>query len=233
MVSVIAVIAILAGILLGAAGYAQKKGMASRTQATIHQLCVALDMRRADLESYPPDYKANWLGPVDCEIVWPCEALWYWLSYYYTSQAYSGKSHAKEPYIKFRADQLQDGGKLVATKQDNYMRVVDAWGNPINYKSVGGSSYWFDTTGPGESRSWNYFPRHNRRTYDLCSYGANGNTWQDKDKPFDRARDLNKGGGSSSRPPDYFFKPFDTLGGSKGHCFGGEDGDDINNWQQR
>ncbi|MBI5394054.1 MAG: type II secretion system protein [Verrucomicrobia bacterium] len=232
MVTVVAVIAILAGIMLGAAGVVQKKAMASRTQATIQQLCAGVDMRYADHETPPPDFRANPYVS-GYETVWPCEALWYWLDYYYTSQESSGRSAAKEGYIKFRADQLQDSGKTISGKQENFMRIVDAWGNPINYKSGDGNSYIFQTTRPGES-SATRTPRHNRTTYDICSYGANGTTWQEKDKPFDRAKDLNMSGGSSSRPPDFFFKPFDTLGGgSDGHCFGGEDGDDINNWQQR
>jgi len=235
MITVVAVIAILAGIMLGAAGAAQRKAMASRTQATINQIGAGVEMKRADMDYYAPDLKVWGAGIVweARDSVWPCEALYWWLFFEPTHRLYSGRPNPQPPYVKFRRDQLQDSGKLIPNNTENYMRVVDAWGNPINYKSSCSSSYPFDTPAQGESSpSWQ--PRHNRLTFDLCSYGANGTTWQDKDKPFDRARDLGMGGGSTTRPPDYFFKPFNTLGGdSAKHCYGGEDGDDINNWQNR
>jgi hypothetical protein len=129
----------------------------------------------------------------------------------------------------------------------NFMRVVDAWGNPLNYKSYTGNSYKFN--------DGNFMPRHNNTAngtttasiwgqpcYDICSYGADGTTWLNLNKPFDRQQDLSlsqmqsvtDNSGNAGQIPNYFFKPFDTTvtsGGGK-HCFGGEDNDDINNWQQ-
>jgi prepilin-type N-terminal cleavage/methylation domain-containing protein len=235
MVTVVAVIAILAGIMLGAAGAAQRKAMSSRTQATINQLGAGIEMKKADIDYYPPDFRV-WgvrIDYVNRDTVWPCEALYWWLEYEPTHRYYGTQRNPQPAYVKFRPDQLQDSGKAVPNESENFMRVVDSWGNPINFKSAYGGSYLFETLSQGET-SASRQPRHNRLTFDLCSYGANGTTLQEKDKLYDRSRDLNLGGGSSSRPADYFFKPFDTLSGdSDKHCYGGEDGDDINNWQQR
>lgn len=235
MITVVAVIAILAGIMLGAAGAAQRKAMASRTQATINQIGVGLEMKRADADFFAPDLKV-WGARIDYanrDAVWPCEALYWWLEFERINCWDGRQTNPQRPYVKFRPDQLQDSGKTIPGRTENYMRVVDAWGNPVNYKSPDGNSYLFESPAQGET-SASRQPRHNRLTFDLCSYGANGTTLRDKDRLFDRARDLNMGGGSSSRPPDYFFKPFDTLAGdSDKNCYGGEDGDDINNWQNR
>lgn len=235
MVTVVAVIAILAGIMLGAAGAAQRRAMTSRTQATINQLGVGIEMKKADVDYYPPDFRV-WgvrIAWENRDNPWPCESLYWWLFYEPTRRLYSGQPNPQQPYVKFRPDQLQDSGKTIPGESENYMRVVDAWGNPINYKANQGNGYYFQTPAQGET-SPTYYPRHNRMTFDLCSYGANGTTLQEKNKLFDRGRDLSMGGGSSTQPPDYFFKPFNTLSGdSDKHCYGGEDGDDINNWQQR
>jgi prepilin-type N-terminal cleavage/methylation domain-containing protein len=235
MVTVVAVIAILAGIMLGAAGAAQRKAMSSRTQATINQIGVGVEMRKADVDYYAPDFivwglRIAWENRTP---VWPCEALYWWLEYEPTHRGTLSLPNPQPAYVKFRPDQLQDSGKTISGESANYMRVVDAWGNPINYKANQGNGYYFETPAQGETAP-TFYPRHNRMTFDLCSYGANGTTLQEKDKRFDRAQDLGMGGGGSSRPPDYFFKPFNTLGGgSDKNCYGGEDGDDINNWQQR
>jgi general secretion pathway protein G len=50
---VIAIIAILAGLILSTAGYIQKKGAASRAEAEIAALTVALENYKADHGDYP------------------------------------------------------------------------------------------------------------------------------------------------------------------------------------
>jgi prepilin-type N-terminal cleavage/methylation domain len=50
---VIAIIAILAGLLLRTAGYVQKKGAVSRAEAEMSALTVALENYKADHGDYP------------------------------------------------------------------------------------------------------------------------------------------------------------------------------------
>ncbi len=234
LMAVIVVIGIVAGIVIAGAGYANRSAMRTRTVTTIQQVSSAAEMFFADRGGYPPDVTCTQDGGTvgslrTRQFVWPCEALWFWLEYNYPHRQ---PQYQVQPYIVFKREQL--------AKQ-----IVDAWGNPLNYKSYDGNSYKF-TDGT-------MMPRHNNKTtssiwgnpsYDLCSYGADGTTWQDRDKPYDRQQDLKLdqmttvehwNGQDHPQIPVYFYKPFETQvtadGGIK-HCYGGEDNDDLNNWQR-
>ena len=60
---VIAIIAILAGLILSTAGYIQKKGASSRAEAEIAALTVALENYKADKGDYPHGTNTNAGGP--------------------------------------------------------------------------------------------------------------------------------------------------------------------------
>lgn len=257
LMAVIVVIGIVSGIVIAGAGYANRSAMRTRTHATVQQVNTAAEMFFADRGGYPPDITCttSTANPPDLnnddlksnQFVWPSEALWFYLAYKGT---HLQKGYEKQPYIVLKREQLITGNTKIEAKYDeapgNYMQIADAWGNPLNYKSYDGNSYKF-TDGT-------MMPRHNNRTtstiwgnasFDLCSYGADGTTWQARDKPFDRQRDLKLdqmttvehwNGRDSAQIPVYFYKPFEmqvTAGGGIKHCYGGEDSDDINNWQQR
>ncbi len=247
LMTVILVISIVSGIVIAGAGYANRMAMKTRTQTTIQQVCTAIDRHDTDRGWYPPDLTCNSDGGalLGNQFVWPCEALWFWLEYWGPHQQYP-----KEPYMMFKREQLVAGTTKINAAFDqsagNFMRIVDSWGNPLNYKSYNGNSYKFN--------DGTMMPRHNNRTtstiwgleaYDICSYGGDGTTWSDLNKPFDRQQDLSLSqmttvthwnGTDHGQIPIYFFKPFDTMvggGGGTKHCYGGEDNDDINNWQRR
>ena len=251
LMAVIVIIGIVSGIVIAGAGYANRSAMRARTVTTVHQVCTATEMFFTDRGQYPPDLTCYQdVGTQSSlrsrQFVWPCESLWFWLEY---NNPHMQKQYEKQPYIVFKREQLATGNTKINAAFDespgNYMWIVDSWGNPLNYKSYNGNSYKFaDGT---------MMPRHNNKTtdtiwgnpsYDLCSYGADGTTWQDRDKPFDRQQDLKLdqmatvqhwNGEDSAQIPVYFFKPFEnqvTAGGGMKHCYGGEDNDDINNWQQ-
>ncbi|MCX7827291.1 MAG: type II secretion system GspH family protein [Verrucomicrobiae bacterium] len=226
LLAVVGIIAILAGIVLAAAGWAQRKVAADRTRATINLVACGVDMNKADVDWYPPDARKN---DAPAEYINPAMALWYYLQYRQEEGIGQAGSTPHKPYVKFSKNQLIVSDKTVAGRPDNYMMVADAWGRPLNYKSNDGNSYPFGMTAPGDSAGSKQ-PRHNRNSFDLCSYGPNGTTWKDKDEPFS-LEDLSMSGGSGNVPPNYFYRPFNTL--SEGHCYGGEEGDDINNWQKR
>ena len=254
LMAVIVVIGIVSGVIIAGAGYANKSAMRTRTHTTIQQVTTAIEMFYTDRGGYPPDLTCT-TSTTDAsnddlranQFVWPCESLWFYLAYKGT-QLRTGYQRA--PYIVFKSDQVITGDTKINATWDqapgNYKRIVDSWGNPLNYKSYDGNSYKF-TDGT-------MMPRHNNKTtstiwgnasYDLCSYGADGTTWQDRDKPFDRQQDMSLSqmatvthwnGQDHGQIPVYFFKPFETQitdGGGLKHCYGGEDNDDINNWQQR
>ena len=262
LMTVILVIGIVSGIVISAAGYANKMALKSRTMATIHQVAGAVDMFYADRGSYPPDFTcynegSYWSPPntvygsiTGAQTVWPCEALWFWLEY--NNPHYGPAGYQKAPYLVFKREQVSSGNTKITAQYDqaagNYMRIVDAWGNPLNYKSNNGNfSYKFTTkfviSDPANSEGM-YLPRHNRMTFDLCSYGSDGTTWQDRDKPFNRQQDLpldqmravTDNYSHGGQIPNFFYKAFDTVvnvsSGAK-HCYGGEDNDDINNWHLR
>lgn len=250
LMAVIVIIGIVSGIVIAGAAYANRSAMKARTQATIQQVCTAVEMFSADGRGYPADMWCTVDNDVlrEEQCVWPCETLWFWLEYQYPHKQ---KGYTAQPYIIFKREQLATGDTRVSAKWDdapgNFMRVVDAWGNPLNYKSNNGRSYRLPTQfSPSDQNENRTLPRHNRTSYDICSYGANGTTWQDRDKPFDRQQDLkldqprsvsdNSNPSRNGQIPDYFFKPFDALasiGSGVKHCYGGEDDDDLNNWQHR
>lgn len=251
LMAVIVVIGIVAGVVIAGAGYANRSAMRSRTVSTIQQVTTATEMFYTDRGEYPPDITCTQDGGTvgslrTRQFVWPCEALWFWLEYNYPHRQ---PQYQVQPYIVFKREQLTTGNTKIEAAYDdspgNYKQIVDAWGNPLNYKSYNGNSYKFaDGT---------MMPRHNNKTtssiwgnpsYDLCSYGADGTTWQDRDKPYDRQQDLKLdqmatvehwNGQDHPQIPVYFYKPFETQVTSDGgikHCYGGEDNDDLNNWQR-
>ncbi|MFA6563915.1 MAG: prepilin-type N-terminal cleavage/methylation domain-containing protein [Verrucomicrobiia bacterium] len=236
LMAVMVVIGIVAGITIAGAAYLHERALRMRTKATIHQICTAIDAFKADKGGYPSDFICTTDSGTlkENQYVWPCEALWFWLVYWGPHQQYPRQS-----YVDLKGDQTTIGNTRINAQYDksagNYRRVVDAWSNPLNYKSGNGYSFT-------DRRNT---PRHCPLSYDLCSYGADATTWKDLDKPFDRHQELSldhgttivQGGGQAhAEMPDYFFNPFDTqvsTGGGAKHCFGGEDNNDINNWQQR
>lgn len=239
LMAVIAIIGVVSGMVIAGASYLQKRAIASRTIVTLEQVSTAIEMFQADKGGYPPDFTCTTDSNVLTanQHVWPSEALWFWLEYWGPHQQYP-----KQPYLCFKRDQVTAGKTRIYARYyqsaGNYQRVVDAWGNPINYKSANGNSYTF-TDG-------SYAPRHNPQGYDLCSYGADGTTWKERDKPFNRQTELrldqfstvvHYNGRDNGQLPDYLFRPFDTqtsvAGGKMKLCFAGSDDDDINNWQRR
>jgi prepilin-type N-terminal cleavage/methylation domain-containing protein len=242
LMAVIVIIGVVSGIVVAGASYANRLAMKNRSVATVQQVCTACEMFFSDKSQYPPDITCYVDSGTQSSLrsrqfVWPCESLWFWLEY---NNPHMQKQYERAPYIVFKINAAHD------ESPGNYMRIVDAWGNPLNYKSYNGNSYKF-TDGT-------MMPRHNNKTtdtiwgqpaYDLCSYGADGTTWQERDKPFDRQQDLKLdqmatvehwNGEDSAQIPVYFVKPFENQvsgGGGTKHCYGGEDNDDINNWQQR
>lgn len=239
VITVITIISILASMLIAGARFVQEKGGKARTQALIQAMGAALESYKADWQVYPRDLvdSTTWnrirsgqpperkrQQPYGTGLPDPAECLWYYLS-----QAMADID--KKAYVTFKNDQLTD------RDNDKNPEVADAFGYPINYKSNNPESYPFVTRIINVAP---YQPRHNRDSFDLCSYGRDNTTW----KTFDSTKrigttflptELNFSGGTSTRAQNFYFAPFDKLGDISGnpHCFGGEGDDDISNWQQQ
>ncbi|MBN2096913.1 MAG: type II secretion system protein GspG, partial [Candidatus Omnitrophica bacterium] len=118
---VMAIIVILAGMAVGGAQMARKRGAVTKAQATIAALEAAIDMYDMDIGEYPDAGNENLV------------------------QALSDTSNPDPdwdgPYMKLREQDLVDG------------EFVDPWGNPYVYINPG---------------------THNLSSYDIYSYGLNG-----------------------------------------------------------
>jgi len=168
LIALITVIGIVVGITFAGCTEYYPRMPRSRTAATIYQISTAIEMFKADMGGYPPDFTCTSSGksmPEDSlkasEYVWPCEALWFWLEY---NNPHQKPQYQKEPYLVFKRHQVAAGNTKINALWDQspgyYMRIVDDWGNPLNYKSIGGNSYRF-TDGSNA-------PRHCPQSYDLC-----------------------------------------------------------------
>ncbi|MFC2149275.1 type II secretion system protein GspG [Candidatus Auribacterota bacterium] len=108
LLTVIAIIIILAGILIPAVGKVRQKAKSARAQADIESLCIAVKMYEADFGAYPPDVAGSndfkaYIG-VELEN---------------TSIGDAG------PYIEFREKDLSSG------------TFNDPWGKPYIYVEPG------------------------------------------------------------------------------------------------
>jgi prepilin-type N-terminal cleavage/methylation domain-containing protein len=241
VVTVITIIALLAGMLIAGAMYANERAGRARTSASIKKIEMQLESYKADWGAYPRDHIGTSLrsfaggrrtertrqAPYGTGVVDPAESLWYHLEH-------AMLDLGKKAYISFPASELVD------RDNDRSQEVADAFGYPLNFKSNNPDSYGFTTKLVKAGAGKDYEPRHNRTSVDLCSYGRNATTWKTY-TPQTRVgteyapSEINFGGGTGTRPHNFYFTPFNALGTRAGeqYSFGGEGDDDVNNWQQR
>ncbi|MBI1871650.1 MAG: type II secretion system protein GspG [Chlamydiae bacterium] len=163
MLVVISVIAILASILLPALSSAQKKAKITKTQTMIDTITVALKQYRTDFGDFPPTTIPGVTGPVSAECL-----------YYYTAATFvAGSSNSNiistGPYMEYRAKDLGTTGDTANVDGSNsaveaLYRVIDPWGNNLQYIQPG---------------------THNTSSFDIYSYGPDGQTGIGEDKTKD------------------------------------------------
>lgn len=138
LLAVIAIIAILAGIGVGGYSFAMNKIKISRTEALIAQISTTLDNLKAKHGFYPVSAKSG--STVDTYL---------YLDLNSSRKNYTGKFLTEEPkgtvnipeaYMVDYANQvnyptLKKSSKPVSGS--NLRVVVDAWGNPLVYRSPG------------------------------------------------------------------------------------------------
>lgn len=146
MMAVIAIIAILAGILIPAVTTVRKNANKVKAKALISHLVTAIESYKSDAGFYPADHISVNLAS---------EALYIYLTNrFYDSVAneYYG------PYIEPKTDWVGD------SDGDGNSEFVDPWENPYEYEA--------DTDALAATRP----PFHNVYTFDIYSPGPDGVT---------------------------------------------------------
>jgi len=188
MLTVIAIIIILAGILLPAIARLSKIAKVNATTAMVKQIGMACKMYEQDFGFFPPESFSDVNGATTGETVKidkPSEALWFFLGHkfeYRSTETNFNEGHASTsyefndpiafavktsgPYMEFQNKYLKDHDG------DNVPEAVDAWQQPILYNAPGG---------PRGDAANNYDPFHNPLSFDLFSIGPNGTTAQASD----------------------------------------------------
>ena len=150
LLTVLVIIMVLVGIIVGASKYAQTKGANTRSQAEIAAIESALESYKNDNGAYPQS-TPTLLNAAQNSIL------------LYNALAYGSKT-----YMTFKPTEMRDGGNTVnititcgtnAPNTQTYTNVMlmDPFGHPYNYYnpcSTGGAN--------------------NQVTFDLWSYGPTG-----------------------------------------------------------
>ncbi len=160
---VIAIIAILAGILVPVIFYVQKKARISATRAQIVGIKGALAQYDLIFGQYPPDAA----GVIDPNLDMSSEILVYYLGTAFM-QTPTRPHHVKAssnggPFMEF------DANKLVDTDGDGFRELPDPWGRLYEYDNLrdDATGYTPCTTGGPDPRGGAKNPTH----YDIFSRG--------------------------------------------------------------
>jgi general secretion pathway protein G len=133
LLTVIAIIGVLMGLIIGAAKYAQTKGAVSRAQTEIAYMEAALEHYKGDNGVYPTTpsaYPPSKLAPV-----------------YGNSATLYTKLTTPKTYMTFKANQLVTVGGVTY--------IVDPFGGPYNYYNSPGSA---DQMNQATFDLWSYGP---------------------------------------------------------------------------
>jgi len=241
MLTVIAIIVVLAGILLPALARMGERAKIAATSAQIAAIGNACHTYEADFGFYPPDtLKDNDNGHASVDK--PAEALWFFLAHQFTykpttefnfqEQHASKTADFSKPtvfgtrtagaYIPVTSSQVKD------IDGDGVPELVDMWKQPYLYNTAGGQ---FGT------------PRHNPLTFDIFSVGPNGRTRQaNSDYDFQKVRSGSVTYANwltwvmDAAAPATSCGGNDTAGEGANAVAGSykeDDRDDINNWNTR
>jgi len=155
LLAVVTIIVLLAGLVLGLAGYAQRRGGRSRARAEISILENAIEEYRTDTGGYPTS------GVIRITPNREAAMTNSWLLF---TQLVGGSRE----YIRFRDHQLERVGAITI--------IVDPYGNAYDYyRPLDNLTAWTISTDP--TNSWASGGLHNVLTFDLSSYGPDRLTY--------------------------------------------------------
>jgi prepilin-type N-terminal cleavage/methylation domain-containing protein len=140
---VITVIAILAGLLLGAIVVARGAARNRATKQVIVQVGMALEQFRDTHGSYPPDKAVGGVESSECLAIFVAGGLY--ADERSASEAEQDALRAKRDFLKRKKSLMSDADV------DNYVELIDPWGLPLLYNRTN--------------------PLHNPKSYDLFSCG--------------------------------------------------------------
>ena len=164
LMTVMSIIIILAGLVVGISSYANRSAIESRTKAEIKAMETALESYKADYGAYPPLDQDVWNNNIAAKggitnvfssaVSVPTSAndsnTNGWLNINYVWRAISGMNTPKA-YMSFTAKQLK---AITNSSGYSYTVILDPNGNPYGYNPIN--------------------PSGNPQTYDLWSAGVDG-----------------------------------------------------------
>lgn len=161
LLAVVVVIAVLAAIALGVAGYVQKRMMTQTARAQLAVLETALDNYKADFGYYPPT------RPERCSTSYLAESTNNAILY----RALLGQG--KQYLTGFPPAQLKTNALTLLPN------IVDVFGIPFNYYNVPGLAFGVSNNVFGVNSNCGYSVggQNNITSFDLFSYGLDHYTW--------------------------------------------------------
>ncbi len=153
LMTVIAIIAVLAGLTIGVSSYANRNAVESRTKAEIRAMETALEAYKADYGGYPPmdptQFDPSGSGNPKISTDFSTLGSNGWLNIHFVYLALSGTNTPKA-YMTFTPKQISTQTVSGVT----YTLILDPNGNPYGYNP--------------------YNPVGNPQTFDLFSAGVDG-----------------------------------------------------------
>jgi prepilin-type N-terminal cleavage/methylation domain-containing protein len=153
---VMTIILVLAGLILATAGYVQKKGARSRTEAEIAAMSAALESYKADNGVYPPanslDARQNG-NPA----TYSTSSLSLYNALFGTTNGNRTAAPGTKTYLTFKPNMLVPRDQNVAVSA-----IVDPFGNSYGYSTIANRD-----ANPGTPGTTGYNP-----TFDLWSTGG-------------------------------------------------------------
>lgn len=117
LLTVVAIIGILAGLILSTSGYIQKKAARSRAEAEIAAMEAALESYKADNGAYPQAPDSGTSAAANNETL--------------LNALFPYADNTAKIYMEFKPSQLDSQDPASAT------RILDPWGQPYNYQAPG------------------------------------------------------------------------------------------------
>ena len=156
LLTVIAIIIVLAGLILAGAGFAQQKAARDRASAEIAALSVALESYKADNGVYPRDSATDGLNSSSATAPAAAASLYLYKELSGDKDANRVTDANEKRYFEFKPDMLQPATGTITS-------LVDPFGNAYGYSTILAAG--MEKATPDTSKGYN-------PTFDLYSTGG-------------------------------------------------------------